>query len=159
MGESFAGGSYLTGQLLIKPLQYLGESKRSSRTFQIDFAEGITLAKLFSEIQSSNIFCFAFGAPFDKFYGCRDFVIQLLWAWRSQGYTRGEILSHNPVEEGLPSANTNIFEALGYRYIFEPRGKPVASPIIRGMFLQLGENPAFRRMEEGLPYQRLDGLN
>ncbi|KAL1865602.1 hypothetical protein VTK73DRAFT_5141 [Phialemonium thermophilum] len=144
------GPSYKPGQCFVKPVRYSGPSNSTARTCQFDFAQGVPLEWLLAVIEDNNLHRFYFVDLNDKYYGCRDFVTQLLYQLFVAAYTTGSIIGTYPEEPGLPEEVTNICATLGYRYMAEPLGMPYPCPIDRGYFSH------YWRVEEPyMPYEPL----
>ncbi|KAI0549368.1 hypothetical protein F4679DRAFT_584712 [Xylaria curta] len=142
-------GPYQPSELFVKPARYPAESYSTARTFRIDLQEDITLDHLLWVIESNNLQYFSFVVLDHKYYGCRDFVTQLMCQLYQQGYTTGTILDTIPRYPELPQGVTNICQALGYRYMSHPIGTPYVRLIERGHF------DYYERIETAdMPYER-----
>ncbi|KAI0866665.1 hypothetical protein F4860DRAFT_509061 [Xylaria cubensis] len=127
-------GPYQPGELFVKPARYPAASYSTARTCRIDLQANITLDHLLWVIESNNLQYFSFVVLNQKYYGCRDFVTQLVYQLYLQGYTTGRILDSVPVDPELPPGINNICQAIGYRYMSHPVGTPYVFPIERGHF-------------------------
>ncbi|KAJ8132138.1 hypothetical protein O1611_g1486 [Lasiodiplodia mahajangana] len=73
---------------------------------------------------------------------------QFLYQLKRARYTTGQIIAAIPAKPELPAAITNVFAALGYRYLLEPLGEAYPCPIDKGVFQR------YNRIEDAdMPYE------
>ncbi|GAW16148.1 hypothetical protein ANO14919_055710 [Xylariales sp. No.14919] len=68
------GPTCVLGEFIVKAVTLIGVSRRTARTCQIDFMQGLTLDDLLSQIETKGLHHFCFVEIDEKYFGCRDFM-------------------------------------------------------------------------------------
>ncbi|CAH0056326.1 unnamed protein product [Clonostachys solani] len=117
------------GAVCIKPVRWTHQSPGSLRTLKIRSKYGFLFREIFDLIVKKKMTYFSFVSIDRQFFGCRDFIAQLLSVLEDEGLVESAV--DKAEVKDMPGI-VSVYEVLGRRF---GRGRVEWCPIYKGEFL------------------------
>ncbi|CAH0030237.1 unnamed protein product [Clonostachys rhizophaga] len=118
------------GVVCIKLVRWTHRSPSSLRTLRIRSKDGLLFGEIFNLIVNKRMIYFSFISDDRQFFGCRDFIAQVISVLESEGLVESK-LDRNETKDMLNSIST-VYDVLGRRF---GQGYDKWCPIYKGEFL------------------------